>query len=84
MDTVTVREVRLNFHRVLNKRTPVLVTRTGKPVAAVVPLHGDADVEDFILANSPRIGRLLRAAERDLTQGRTISLEAYLARPRSR
>ena len=84
METVTVREVRLNFRRVLSRRTPVLVTRTGKPVAAVVPLHGDAEVEDFLLANSPRIGRLLRAAERDLAQGHTVSLEAYLARHRSR
>ena len=38
METVTVREVRLNFRRVLSRRTPVLVTRTGKPVAAVVPV----------------------------------------------
>ena len=84
MDSVTVREVRLNFRRVLNRRAPVLVTRTGKPVAAVVPLHSDAEVEDFILANSPRIGRLLRAAEQDILQGRSVSLEAYLAGRRSR
>ncbi len=84
MKTVTVREVRLHFPRVLSQHAPVLVTRTGKPVAAVVPLHSDVEVEDFLLANSPRIGRLLRAAERDLAQGRTVSLEAYLARRRSR
>ena len=84
MDTVTVREVRLNFRGVLKKHAPVLVTRTGKPVAAVVPLHSDAEVEDFILANSPRIGRLLRAAEQDLVSGRSVSLEAYLAGRRSR
>ena len=84
MKTVTVREVRLHFRQVLSRHTPVLVTHTGKPVAAVVPLQNDAEVEDFILANSPRIGRLLRAAERDLAKGRTISLEAYLARSRRR
>ena len=84
METVTVREVRLNFRRVLSKHAPVLVTRTGKLVAAVIPLHSDAEVEDFILSNSPRVGRLLRAAERDLAQGRTVSLEAYLARHRNR
>ena len=84
MESVTVREVRLNFSRVLNRHAPVLVTRTGKLVAAVVPLHSDSEVEDFILANSPRIGRMLRAAERDLAQGRTVSLEAYLARHRRR
>ena len=84
MDSVTVREVRLHLSRVLRKHAPVLVTHTGKPVAAVVPLHTDADVEDFILANSPRIGRMLKAAERDLAKGRTVSLEAYLARHRSR
>ena len=44
----------------------------------------DAEVEDFILANSPRIGRLLRAAERDVAQGRTIPLEDYLAKRRLR
>ena len=79
MKTITVREVRLRFPNVLRKRTPLLVTRLGKPVAAFIPLKTDADVEDFILANSVRIGRLLKAAERDLAQGRTISLEDYLA-----
>ena len=84
MESITVREVRLSFPKVLRKRTPLLVTRTGKPIAAVIPLTSDVEVEDFILANSPRIGRLLKAAERDLAQGRTMSLEDYLAKRRIR
>lgn len=84
METITVREVRLRFPKVLRRRSPLLVTRIGKPIAAFVPLPTDADVEDFILANSPRIGRLLKAAERDVAEGRTISLEDYLAGRRRR
>lgn len=79
MQTITVRELRLETRRILGKRAPTLVTRRGRPVAAVIPLTNDAEVEDFILANSPRIGRLLREAERDFAQGRTVSLEDYLA-----
>lgn len=84
METVTVRDVRLHFSLVLHKQHPVLVTRRQKPVAAVIPLTSDAAVEDFILANSPRIGQLLKAAERDLAQHRTRSLEDYLATRRLR
>ena len=84
METVTVREIRLHFPKVLRKHKPLLVTKTGKPIAALLPLTTDAEVEDFILANSPRIGRLLRAAERDVAQGRTIPLEDYLAKRRLR
>lgn len=84
METITVREVRLRFPNVLRRRKPLLVTRIGKPVAAFIPLRTDADVEDFILANSPRIGRLLKAAERDFARGHTVSLEDYLAGRRRR
>jgi len=79
MHTVTVREARLNFSRVVHQGFPSLVLRRGKPIAAIVPFKSDLDAEDFLLANSPHIRKRIRAAEKDIAAGRVISLEDYLA-----
>jgi antitoxin (DNA-binding transcriptional repressor) of toxin-antitoxin stability system len=59
MTTVSVRDVRLHLPKVLKGRKPCLVLRRGKPVAAIVPLTGDAETEEFLLSGSPRYRRLL-------------------------
>ena len=39
-----------------------------------------ADLEDFILENSPTVRRMLAEAQKDIQQGKVTSLEQYLAR----
>ena len=44
---------------------PVVITRNGKPCAALVHLAEDEDMESFMLSHSPRFLQLVdRAAER--------------------
>ena len=51
---------------------PVVITKNGKPCAALVHLEEDQDMESFLLSHNPRFLRLLdRAAERARTQGAT-------------
>ena len=54
----------------------VVVTRRGKPVAALRVCH-EGDIEDLVLETSPSIRASIERAERDLRRGRGISLERY-------
>jgi prevent-host-death family protein len=58
---------------------PVIITYRGKPAAALTPL-GEDDLEDFVLAYSPRIGKKLAEAEAAREAGDVIPLEDYLKR----
>ena len=53
---------------------PAVVTKRGKPVAAVVPIDPDA-LDDWVLANAPEYVKARREADRDLANGRTVSLD---------
>jgi len=70
--TVNVRELARNTSKVIDdvskRHRPTLVTRGGRPVAAVVPINADA-LEDWILANSPEFVDGMRLADEDLKRG---------------
>ncbi len=102
MAVVGVRELVRNARAVIEEveRTgrPTIVTRRGRLAVALVPLDEQA-IEDYVLATAPSFVRGMREAERDLREGRTRSLAAFLdqleeegdasprggrARPRSR
>ena len=53
---------------------PAVVTKRGKPVAAVVPIDPDA-LDDWVLANAPEYVKAMREADRDLVTGQTGSLD---------
>ena len=71
MKTMTVFEARNNFSRTLEaaKRDVVVVTRNGRPVAAIQAIDDD-DLEDLLLERSPTFWDMIRRAR----QGRPVSL----------
>jgi prevent-host-death family protein len=71
MKTMTVFEARNNFSRTLDaaKEDVVVVTRNGKPVAAIHAI-GDDDLEDMLLERSERFWDMIARARR----GRAVSL----------
>jgi prevent-host-death family protein len=83
MKTMTVFEARNNFSRTLDaaKRDIVVVTRNGKPVAAIQAVSDD-DLEDLLLERSPKFWAMIRRAR----QGRSVPLTAVRRRliPRGR
>ena len=74
MATVGVRQLQREASgvvaRVASTGRPVVVTRRGEPVAALVAVDPEA-LEDFILANAPVYVRSMREADLDLVAGRT-------------
>ena len=53
---------------------PAVVTKRGKPIAAVVPIDPDA-LDEWVLANAPEYVKAMREADRDLVTGQTGSLD---------
>ena len=80
MDVVTIRELSRSPAQVLARLRsgPLLVTRGGRPVAA---LHGldVGDLEDFVLANAPAFVRSMREADTALAEGRVRPASEVLA-----
>ena len=85
MATVNVRELARNTSKVIDdvskRRRPTLVTRAGRPVAAVVPIDSDA-LEDWILANAPEFVEGMRLADEEMRRGQTISYDDLRAKDR--
>lgn len=79
MATVNVRELARNTSKVIDEATkrkrPTIVTRAGKPVAAVFPIDSDV-VEDWILANAPEFVKSMKLADEDMKRGTTFWLDA--------
>lgn len=87
MPVVNVRKLARQTSRVISSvqttKRPTLVTRAGRPVAAVVPVDPDL-LEDWILANAPEFTQAMAEGDRELRQGKTLSLDTYLASQRKR
>ncbi len=80
-NTVELKNKTNELLRRVMKGEPVIITLRGKPAASLTALSED-DLEDFILEHSPRIRRLIAAAEADRAAGRVTPLDAYLAEAR--
>jgi prevent-host-death family protein len=85
MAAVNVRELARNTSKVIGdvarRKRPTIITRGGRPVAAVVPIDADA-LEEWILSNSPQFAEGIRRADEELRRGQTVSMGTALARRR--
>jgi len=59
---------------VVQSGRPVLVTRHGHPVAALIPLR-DEELEDWILANAPEFVEDMKRADEEIARGETVPWE---------
>jgi prevent-host-death family protein len=79
---VNVRELSRNTSKVIEDvaktKRPTLVTRDGRPVAALYPVEPGA-WEDWVLENAPEFVTSMREAEEDMKAGRAITLDQYFA-----
>jgi prevent-host-death family protein len=83
MAAVNVRELARNTSKVIDDverlKRPAIITRSGRPVAAVVPIDSNA-LEDWILSNAPVFVEGMRKADEEFRRGETISMDELFAR----
>ena len=67
------------LHRVSGKRQIVIITRRGRPCAALVPVS-DESLADLLWEYSPEVQRRLQIAADELRAGKTESLKSFAKR----
>ena len=72
-----LRDAKAVFERIEQDQEPVLITRRGRPFAALVPVDPE-NAEALILSSAPELVESRRRAENSRAEGRTISLEDAL------
>jgi prevent-host-death family protein len=56
-----------------SRKSPIVVTRNGKPVALLTPILEDEDLDCLILAHDPRFLRVLEDARKRIRGGRYLT-----------
>jgi len=74
-----VADVKARFSSYLeqSQKGPVIVTKNGRPVAALVSVGDEEELERLVLAHTPRFRRLLDAAEKRIRRGRGIKRDEF-------
>jgi prevent-host-death family protein len=82
MKIASVAEVkaRLSSYLKASAAGPVVVTRNGKAVAVLVGVADDDEVEQLLLAHSPKLRAILDAADRRIDEGAGIEHEEFWQR----
>ena len=60
-----------------SKSGPVVVTKNGKPVAVLLSMQDEDEIERMILAYSPKFQRILQTAEQQIREGKGISHQEF-------
>lgn len=79
MKTATVAAVKAQLAAYLKEteQGPIIVTRNGKPVAALVAVADDDDVERLALAHSPKFRAILEKSRRSIEETGAIPHDRF-------
>ncbi len=79
MRIASVADVKARFSGYLkaSEEGPVVVTRNGKPVAVLLAVHDEDEIERLVLAYSRRFQGLLRAARKQIRESEGIAHEDF-------
>jgi prevent-host-death family protein len=79
MKIASVADVKAHFSEYLkaSEEGPVIVTRNGRPVAVLLGIQDEDEIERLIMAHSPRLRAILEAAHRRIEAGQGIEHEEF-------
>ncbi len=79
MKIASVAEVKAQFSAYLkeSEHGAVIVTRNGRPVAALLAVRDDEELERLVLAHSPRFRTILETARQQIREGAGIGHEDF-------
>ena len=77
MKIASVAEVKAQFSSYLkqSEEGPVIVTRNGRAVAALLAVRDDEELERLVLAHSPRLRAILETSRQQIREDQGISHE---------
>ncbi len=58
---------------------PVVVTRNGRPVAVIVGIQDEDEIERLLMAYSPRLKAILEESRKQIREGEALSHEEFWA-----
>ncbi len=70
-------KAQLSAYLKASKEGPVVITRHGRPVAVLVSVVDEGEVERLMLAYSPKFQRILRMAKKQIREGVGIRHEDF-------
>ena len=81
MKIAPVAEIKAQFSAYLrsSEEGPIVVTRHGKPVAVLLSVDDEEDLERLIVAYSPKFRRLLEAGREQIREGEGQGHEEFWA-----
>jgi prevent-host-death family protein len=81
MKTASVADVKAQFSAFLkaSETGPVVVTRNGKPVAVIVGVQDEEEIERLLMAYSPRLQAIVEASRQEIREGEVLNHEEFWA-----
>ncbi|HKI37251.1 MAG TPA: type II toxin-antitoxin system Phd/YefM family antitoxin [Gemmataceae bacterium] len=79
MKIASVAEVKSQFSAFLkaSEGGPVVVTRNGRPVAVIVGVQDEDEIERLLMAYSPRLRAILERSRQQFREGHWLSEEEF-------
>ena len=79
MRIASVTDVKARFSGYIkaSEEGPVVVTKNGKPVAILLSVKDEAEIERIVLAYSPKFQGILQAAEQQIREGQGVKHEDF-------
>jgi prevent-host-death family protein len=79
MRIASVADVKAKFSGYLktSEQGPVIVTRNGKPVAILLSITDEDEIERLVLAYSPKFQSILDVAEQQIREGKGMKHEDF-------
>jgi len=79
MRIASVADVKAKFSGYLkaSEQGPVVVTKNGRPVAMLLSITDEDEIERMVLAHSPKFQSILNVAEQQIREGKGIKHEAF-------
>ena len=82
MRMATLSEVTSKFRNYLkaSEAGPVVVTKKGKPVAVLLSVTDEEEIERLLLSYSPQFQAIMQAGKKQIAEGRSLRHEEFWRR----
>ncbi len=79
MKIASVAEIKSQFSSFLkaSEAGPVVITRNGRPVAVIVGVRHEDEIERLLMAYSPRLQAILQASRKQIREGDVLGHEEF-------